>query len=73
MISEYFLIKIVYYIHTVFIQGDRTAEFGGLDCSCEKEYNKLCRSFAASFCGSILQLMAAGEGYDRKKQSLGHI
>ncbi len=73
MISEYFLNRVMYYISTVFIQDDRAAEFGGLDCSCEKEYNKLCRSFAASFCGSILQLMAAGEGYDRKKQSLGHI
>ena len=73
MISEYFLSKVMYYISTVFIQGDRTAEFGGLDCSCENEYNKLCRSCAESFCGSILQLMAAGVGSDRKKQSLGHI
>ncbi len=73
MISEYFLNRVMYYISTVFIQGDRTAEFGGLDCSCENEYNKLCRSCAENFCGSILQLMAAGEGYDRKKQSLEHI
>jgi len=39
MISEYFLNRVMYYISTVFIQGDRTAEFGGLDCSCENEYN----------------------------------